>query len=58
MRVADFFAGPSVIIGKGDRIVLSAGVMGGRGEMVGQGGEIGDSYFSASRRLPSPVCLL
>jgi len=48
-----FFAGPSVIIGKGDRIVLSVGVMDDRVARLGQGLEIGESYFSDGDVVPT-----
>jgi hypothetical protein len=37
-----FFLGPSFIIGRGQRIVLSTGVMGGRVQQLAQGLKIGD----------------
>jgi hypothetical protein len=43
---ASFFLGPSLILGKGDRIVLSAGIMGGRTEKLDRGFQVGDSFKS------------
>ena len=37
-----FFLGPSFIIGKGQRIVISTGVMGGRVQQLSQGLKVGD----------------
>ena len=37
-----FFLGPSFIFGKGQRIVLSTGIMGGRVEQLSQGLKVGD----------------
>lgn len=39
-----YFFGPSLIMGKGQRIVLSSGLMGGKVERLGQGLQLGDTY--------------
>jgi hypothetical protein len=43
-----FFLGPSFIIGKGQRIVLSTGVMGGKVQQLAQGLEVGDKLLPFS----------
>lgn len=40
----NYFFGPSLIMGKGQRIVLSSGLMGGKVERLSQGLQIGDAY--------------
>ncbi len=40
----NFFFGPSLILGKGQRVVFSTGLMGGRVERLAQGYEVGDLY--------------
>ncbi|MCB9294844.1 MAG: hypothetical protein H6559_17230 [Lewinellaceae bacterium] len=47
-----FLLGPSFILGQGQRIALSAGLMGGRVERLGQGYEVGDSLVSEAGSLP------
>ncbi len=45
-----FFFGPSLIIGQGERVVITGGVLGGRKERLAQGYTIGDQFvfdFSA-----------
>lgn len=39
-----FFLGPSLIMGKGERITLNAGLMGGKAKRLGQGYAVGDRY--------------
>ena len=45
--------GPSLIIGKGDRIVLSAGVMGGKTEHLDKGLQVGDRFNSDIADVPT-----
>lgn len=40
----NYFFGPSLILGKGQRVVFSTGLMGGRVERLAQGYEVGDAY--------------
>jgi hypothetical protein len=47
-----FFLGPSLIFGKGQRIVLTGGIMGGRVERLSQGFEVGDSFTSEADIVP------
>lgn len=39
-----FFLGPSLVLGRGERIVLSGGLMGGKIEQLGQGYAVGDTF--------------
>ncbi len=39
-----YFFGPSLILGKGRRIVLSTGLMGGKVDRLAQGYQVGDAY--------------
>lgn len=39
-----YFLGPSLIFGKGQRVVLTTGVMGGKVERLAQGYEVGDAF--------------
>ena len=39
-----YFFGPSVIMGKGQRIVFSTGLMGGKVDRLAQGYQVGDAY--------------
>ena len=48
-----FFLGPSLLFGKSERIVLNAGLMGGKSEKLSQGYEIGDQYISDSNLAPT-----
>jgi len=47
-----FLLGPSFILGQGERIALSAGLMGGKADRLGQGYEVGDSLVSEAGALP------
>ncbi|MBL7809741.1 MAG: hypothetical protein JNN28_18110 [Saprospiraceae bacterium] len=53
LQSISFFLGPSFMFGKGERIVLNAGVMGGRVERLSQGYEIGDVYISDGNVAPT-----
>ncbi|MFN0033521.1 MAG: hypothetical protein ACKVUS_00555 [Saprospiraceae bacterium] len=48
-----FFLGPSLLFGKGERIVLNAGIMGGKAEHLSQGYKVGDPYLSDSNLAPT-----
>ncbi len=48
-----FFAGPSIILGRSSRVVLSAGLMGGRVQRLGQGYQIGDAFEGDSALIPT-----
>jgi hypothetical protein len=37
-----FFLGPTILLGKNDRVVLSAGMMGGRNKSLSKGFQLGD----------------
>ena len=39
-----YFIGPSLILGKGQRVVISTGIMGGRVQRLGQDFEVGDLF--------------
>mgnify|MGYP000072964537 CR=1 FL=1 len=39
-----YFLGPSIILGKGQRVVISTGIMGGRVQRLGQDFEVGDLF--------------
>ncbi|MCO6476681.1 MAG: hypothetical protein J5I94_08665 [Phaeodactylibacter sp.] len=47
-----FLLGPSLILGQGERIALSGGLMGGRVDRLGQGYQVGDSLVSEAGALP------
>ncbi len=53
LQSISFFLGPSFMFGKGERIVLNAGLMGGRVERLSQGYEIGDLYVSDGNVAPT-----
>ncbi len=53
IQSASFFLGPCLIIGKGERIVINGGVMGGRVERLGQGFKAGDIYYSDADIVPT-----
>lgn len=48
-----FFLGPSLLFGRSERIVLNAGLMGGKVEKLAQGYKIGDYYSSDSNLAPT-----
>ncbi|MCB9041831.1 MAG: hypothetical protein H6557_34890 [Lewinellaceae bacterium] len=47
-----FLLGPSLIFGQSERIALSAGLMGGRTDRLGQGYQVGDSLISEAGTVP------
>ena len=47
-----FFAGPSIIFGNNERIVLTGGIMGGRVQRLAQGYEVGDIFISEADNVP------
>jgi len=53
LQSLSFFLGPSLLFGKGERIVLNAGIMGGKAERLSQGYQIGDLYTGDSVQLPT-----
>ena len=46
-----FFLGPSLMIGNQDRIVLSAGIMGGKVDRLTEGFQAGDTFISSSNQV-------
>jgi hypothetical protein len=46
-----FFLGPSLVLGRGERIVLSAGLMGGKVDQLTNGDAIGDRFTEDSSKL-------
>ncbi len=50
---ASFFLGPSLIIGRGERLVLNGGLMGTRVERLAQGFEVGDRFQSEVNNVPT-----
>jgi hypothetical protein len=56
LQSLSFFLGPSLLFGQGERVVLNAGLMGGRVERLTQGFSVGDQYISGANQAPtSPV---
>ena len=53
LQSISFFLGPSLLFGKSERIVLNAGLMGGKSEKLSQGYEVGDTYISDSNLAPT-----
>ncbi len=53
LQSISFFLGPSLIFGKGERIVLNAGIMGGKVERLAQGYQVGDIYISDANLAPT-----
>ena len=51
-QALNFLLGPSFILGQGERIALSAGLMGGKVDRLGQGYQVGDSLISEAGALP------
>ena len=49
----EFFVGPSLILGSSQRLVLSAGVMGGRAQRLAKGYEVGDAFDSNLGDIPT-----
>ncbi|MDX1940594.1 MAG: hypothetical protein SFU99_08580 [Saprospiraceae bacterium] len=50
---ASFFLGPSLIIGRGERLVLNTGLMGARVERLAQGYKVGDTFISDANVVPT-----
>jgi hypothetical protein len=48
-----FFFGPSLIIGQGERVVITGGVLGGRKERLANGYEVGDQFASDFSAVPT-----
>jgi len=44
LQSISFFLGPSLLFGKGERIVLNAGIMGGKKEALSNGYQVGDPF--------------
>jgi hypothetical protein len=53
LQSASFFLGPSMIIGRGERIVLTGGLMGTRVERLAQGFQVGDRFRSVINNVPT-----
>jgi hypothetical protein len=53
LQAISFFLGSSLLFGKGERIVLNAGIMGGKKEQLSQGYKIGDAYGLESIEAPT-----
>ena len=53
LQSISFFLGPSLLFGRSERIVLNAGIMGGKTEQLAQGYKIGDRYLSDSNLAPT-----
>lgn len=52
-QAINFFLGPSLIFGKGERVVLSAGLMGGRKEQLANAYVVGDEFASEIDNVPT-----
>ncbi|MDO8365257.1 MAG: hypothetical protein Q7T20_00580 [Saprospiraceae bacterium] len=52
LQSISFFLGPSLLFGRSERIVLNAGIMGGKSEKLSQGYQVGDRYLSDSNIAP------
>jgi hypothetical protein len=53
LQAVSFFLGPSLVFGKDQKIVLNAGLMGGKVDRLSQGYKVGDEYFSDSNEAPT-----
>jgi hypothetical protein len=53
LQSVSFFMGPSLILGRGQSIVLTGGIMGSRVERLGQGYQVGDEFISQVDILPT-----
>ena len=53
LQSISFFLGPSFLFGKSERIVLNAGLMGGKTEKLSQGYQLGDRYVSDANLAPT-----
>ncbi len=49
----NFFLGPSLMLGRGQRLALTAGLMGGKVERLGEGYEVGDTFISEADNVPT-----
>ena len=47
-----FFGGPSLIVGKSDRLVISGGIMGGKVQRLGQGYQVEDVFTADAGLIP------
>jgi hypothetical protein len=52
LQSISFFLGPSLLFGKGERIVLNAGIMGGKKEALSNGYQVGDPFGPESIDAP------
>lgn len=53
VQSASFFFGPSLIIGRSERLVLSAGLVGAKVERLAQGFRVGDEFISQANVVPT-----
>jgi len=53
LQSISFFLGPSLLFGNSERIVLNAGIMGGKVERLSQGYKLGDYYTSDANLAPT-----
>ena len=53
LQSANFLLGPSLILGRGERIVLSGGIVGGKVQQLGQGFQVGDRLISEVDNVPT-----
>lgn len=53
LQSISFFLGPSFLFGRSERIVLNAGLMGGKTEKLSQGYQVGDRYISDANLAPT-----
>ena len=53
LQSISFFLGPSLLFGNSERIVLNAGIMGGKVERLSQGYKLGDYYTSDANQAPT-----
>ncbi len=49
----NFFIGPSLIIGKGERVVVTGGLLGGKKERLARGYAVGDEFTSVFDEVPT-----
>ncbi len=52
IQSATFFLGPTLIIGKTQRFILTTGIMGGKIERLSDGYQVGDMFEGSSETLP------
>lgn len=53
LQSATFFLGGSLFLGRSERIVFTAGVLGGKVDELAQGFEVGDNFISDASLLPT-----